>query len=114
MDLVEAAAFYFTDDAKLAWDEKAQSKFLKVATGPLLRDLADALEASPEWSAEALEPVVKGFCEAREVGLGKVAQPIRVSMTGQKTGPGLYEIVGGCWEADGAASNSCGGGSLPI
>jgi len=93
VDLVEAAAFYFTDDAELAWDEKAQSKFLKVATGPLLRDLADALEASPEWSAEALEPVVKGFCEAREVGLGKVAQPIRVSMTGQKTGPGLYEML---------------------
>ena len=41
----------------------------------------------------ALEPLVKGFCEAREIGLGKVAQPIRVSMTGTKTGPGLYEML---------------------
>ena len=60
---------------------------------PLLTALADTLEAAPEWTEEALEPLVKGFCEAREVGLGKVAQPIRVSMTGQKTGPGLYEML---------------------
>jgi len=93
VDLVAAAAFYFTADADLEWDEKAQKKFLKATTGPLLRDLADALEGASEWTAEALEPVVKGFCEAREVGLGKVAQPIRVSMTGQKTGPGLYEML---------------------
>jgi glutamyl-tRNA synthetase len=37
--------------------------------------------------------VVQAFCEEREIGLGKVAQPIRVSMTGQKTGPGLYEML---------------------
>ena len=93
IDLVAASAFYFTADEDLEWNEGAQKKFLKAATGPLLRDLADALEASAEWTPEALEPLVKGFCEAREVGLGKVAQPIRVSMTGQKTGPGLYEML---------------------
>ena len=93
LELVSAASFYFTDDDKLEWDEKAQKKFLKASTGPILRDLADALEAAPAWTPEALEPVVKEFCEARELGLGKVAQPIRVSMTGQKTGPGLYEML---------------------
>lgn len=93
VDLVAASSFYFTADADLAWDEGAQKKFLKATTGPLLRDLADALSDAPEWTAEALEPVVKGFCADREVGLGKVAQPIRVSMTGQKTGPGLYEML---------------------
>ena len=66
---------------------------MKPTTGPLLRDLTDALEAAPEWTEDALEPIVKGFCESKEVGLGKVAQPIRVSMTGQKTGPGLYEML---------------------
>ena len=93
MELAAAAAFYFTPDDELAWDEAATKKFLKAATGPLLTALADTLEAAPEWTEEALEPLVKGFCEEREVGLGKVAQPIRVSMTGQKTGPGLYEML---------------------
>jgi glutamyl-tRNA synthetase len=93
VDLVDAARFYFTPDDELTWDEKAITKFLKPATGPLLTALADVLDAAPEWRAGALEPIVKEFCEAREVGLGKVAQPIRVSMTGQKTGPGLYEML---------------------
>ena len=93
VELAAAAAFYFTPDDELAWDEAATKKFLKAATGPLLTALADTLESAPEWTEEALEPLVKGFCEEREVGLGKVAQPIRVSMTGQKTGPGLYEML---------------------
>jgi len=93
VDLVAAARFYFVEDAELEWDDKATQKFLKAAAGPRLRELADALEAAADWSEAALEPVVQAFCEAREIGLGKVAQPIRVSMTGQKTGPGLYEML---------------------
>jgi len=93
VDLVEAARFYFTADEDLAWDDKAVSKFLKPGTGDILRALADDLDAAPNWTPEALEPIVKGFCETKEIGLGKVAQPIRVSMTGTKTGPGLYEML---------------------
>ena len=93
VDLVDASRFYFTADDELPWDDKATTKFLKPATGPLLTALADVLDAAPEWRAGALEPIVKDFCEAHEVGLGKVAQPIRVSMTGQKKGPGLYEML---------------------
>ena len=93
VDLVEQARFYFVEDTDLVWDDKATQKFLKAAAGPRLRDLADTLEAAPEWTAEALEPLVQAFCEEREIGLGKVAQPVRVSLTGQKTGPGLYEML---------------------
>jgi glutamyl-tRNA synthetase len=93
VDLVAAARFFFVDDSDLEWDDKAIQKVLKSATGPLLRDLADALESAEAWTAEALEPIVHSFCEAREVGLGKVAQPIRVSLTGQRVGPGLYEML---------------------
>jgi glutamyl-tRNA synthetase len=93
VELVEAAAFYFTADEALAWDDKATKKFLKYSTGAVLRDLGDVLEANEAWTEESLELSVKAFCEARELGLGKVAQPIRVSMTGQKKGPGLYEML---------------------
>ena len=93
VDLVEAARFYFTPDDELEWDEKAIAKFLKPGTGDILTALAEEFENAPEWTPEAIEPIVKGFCEAREIGMGKVAQPIRVSMTGTKTGPGLYEML---------------------
>ena len=93
VDLVAQSAFYFVDDEELDWDEGATKKFLKAAAGPRLTELAATLEGVDDWTAEALEPVVKSFCESREIGLGKVAQPIRVSMTGQKTGPGLFEML---------------------
>ena len=93
VDLVEAARFYFTPDDELVWDEKAIKKFMKPGTDEILLALATELEGASSWTEETLEPLVKGFCEAREIGLGKVAQPIRVSMTGTKTGPGLYEML---------------------
>ena len=68
----------------------ASSAQVDPATG---RSTFEAFITFPDGTEEALEPLVKGFCQAREVGLGKVAQPIRVSMTGQKTGPGLYEML---------------------
>jgi glutamyl-tRNA synthetase len=93
VELVEQARFYFTPDDALQVEPAAAKKFLKAAAGPRLMALADQLEALPEWTELALEPAVKGFCEVQEIGLGKVAQPIRVSITGKKTGPGLYEML---------------------
>ena len=93
IELVDQARFYFVDDGDLEWNEKATKKWLKAAAGPLLRGLADALEAVPTWTAEAIEPVVVGFVEQAGVKLGKVAQPIRVSLTGTSVGPGLYEML---------------------
>jgi len=93
VELVDQARFYFTDDAELAHDEAATKKFLKAAAAPRLRALADALEPLTPWTEATIEPIVTAFCEQQEIGLGKVAQPIRVSMTGQKTGPGLYEML---------------------
>ena len=39
------------------------------------------------------EAVVVAFAEARELKLGKIAQPVRVALTGTSVGPGLYEML---------------------
>lgn len=96
--LVEMAAqgrFYFIDDDDLEHDPGAVKKFLKVSRGPVLRDLIAALEpvGEAEWTEAKLEETVGAFLAAGEMKLSKVAQPIRVSLTGDKVGPGLYETL---------------------
>ena len=54
------------------------------------RERLVALEA---WTPEALEGVVKAVSESAQVGMGKVAQPIRVSVTGGTASPGIGETL---------------------
>ncbi|MCK9460519.1 MAG: glutamate--tRNA ligase [Proteobacteria bacterium] len=93
VELAEKIRFYFAPDGALAYTEDAAAKFLDVAARGRLAAMADALGAIPEWTEAALEAAVKAFCEAQGLKLKDVAQPTRVALTGEATGPGLYETM---------------------
>lgn len=99
VDLAEQARFFFVDDSALDFDPKATKKWWKAKSGPILADLATRLEALSTWTEAAIEPVVAEVCAQHEVKLGKVAQPVRVALTGQSRGPGLYEMLEGVGQA---------------
>lgn len=88
VELADACAFFFQADDAVKRDPAAVTEIL-VPSAAMLSDLAGAL-ADVEWTEAALEPAVHAFCVARELKLGKVAQPVRVALSGQKVGPGLF------------------------
>ena len=73
-------------------DEKA-AKLLGSAPDGILRAAHDALAQTEDWSAPELEMAVKAVAEARELGLGKIAQPLRAAVTGTSTSPGLFDVL---------------------
>lgn len=91
VELAAAARFYYADD--YAVDAEAVAKFLGAASAPLLTGLADALEGAGAWDAATLEVATNAWLAAAGLKLGKVAQPARVALSGQKTGPGLFETL---------------------
>ena len=40
-----------------------------------------------------MEEVLKGIMESRSLGFGKIAQPIRVAVTGSTVSPGIFETL---------------------
>jgi glutamyl-tRNA synthetase len=86
-----AVNVYFRSGVTL--DEKAAAKHLTGESLNLLRKAREALAALPEWKVEALDGVVKTVSEAASVGMGKIAQPIRVAVTGNTTSPGIGETL---------------------
>jgi glutamyl-tRNA synthetase len=88
VDLVESSRFLFGDFAE--WDEKAVRKHLgSAATAPLeavraaLADLSDA----DGWNAESIHAAITRVAEAQELKMGKVAQPVRVAVSGTSVSP---------------------------
>ncbi|MCG8689523.1 MAG: glutamate--tRNA ligase, partial [Desulfobacterales bacterium] len=91
VEMAESAIFYYKNDVE--FEEKAAKKFLKPGTETLLNQCADALEALAEFTQEAQEGVFKQIMEDQGLGFGKIAQPLRVAVTGTTVSPGIFEML---------------------
>jgi glutamyl-tRNA synthetase len=77
----------------LMMEEKARDKFLKPEAKTLLEQVVAGIEAMAEPTAEALEELFKDIVAKAEMKLGKLAQPVRVALTGTTTSPGIYDTI---------------------
>ena len=59
----------------------------------LLRDFRPVLAALDEPTPDAIEDAAGRFAEERGLGLGRIAQPLRVALTGGTASPALGETV---------------------
>jgi len=91
VDMAEAAMFYYVEE--ITFEEKAADKFLKAPALEPLRLLADMLSALDDYSEKNLEGVFMAVMDRTGLKLGKIAQPVRVALTGQTASPGIFEII---------------------
>jgi len=90
-ELADSASFLFRT-RPLDVDEAA-AKLLEGDARQLLARTRDALAAVDDWSAPALESAVRIVAEEAQLGLGKVAQPLRAALTGRTTSPGIFDVL---------------------
>ncbi len=90
-DMAEAALFYYLND--IVYDEKAAKKFFKPAALEPLMLLTAKLESLESFTHSDLEDVFKAVMDETGLKLGKIAQPVRVALTGRTASPGIFEII---------------------
>lgn len=92
--LVEMAqnSVYFYREYE-AFDETAAKKNLTPEALPALQMLHDRYVTLTDWQPEAIHQVVLDTAEQLEMKLGKIAQPLRVAMTGNTTSPPIDVTV---------------------
>lgn len=83
---------YFFEDIK-AFDEKAVSKNLTPESKPILEYLISEFSHLRDWSPDPIHDIVIKTGEKFDVKLGKVAQPIRVAVTGSTMSPPINETL---------------------
>ena len=79
--------------APIELDPKAKAKFLTADARPILQAIRDGVAALPALDTEPLERLFQGEAERRGLGLGKIAQPVRVALTGGTASPGMYDVI---------------------
>ncbi len=91
VEMAEKALFYFQDE--IVYDEKAAGKVLKPIAVEPLKELMARFADMDTFTESLLEDVFRGVMAKTGLKLGKIAQPVRVALTGQTASPGIFEII---------------------
>lgn len=93
-DIERKCRFLFIDNDKIEYDEKAVQKVLLKDNGlAMLKLVRDKLAAMAELTEQGIEDMLRALAEVHKVGLGKVAQPLRVAITGSTISPPIFDSV---------------------
>lgn len=90
-EMADNSRFFYTDIT--SYEPKAAEKNLAADSKPGLQQVLDALAALPQWEAAAIHACVIATAEALGLKLGKVAQPIRVAVTGNTVSPPIDQTL---------------------
>jgi glutamyl-tRNA synthetase len=91
VDMAEAMGIYMVDT--VSYEPQAAKKFLTPEMKAPFAELLTALEQLDGFDEKKLEEVFQGVVEKLGLKLGKVAQPVRVALTGKTVSPGLFEVI---------------------
>ena len=86
----------FQPNDQIKHDPAAVKKVLARKDGEgyrMLDELLPQLESLPDWRMDAIEQLLERVCQQHDVGLGKVAQPLRVAVAGRAVSPAIYDTL---------------------
>lgn len=89
-DIAEASTLY-CNMRPVSVTEKAAN--MLSGQGPLIRAVANELEALTDWSTEVVKAAIMSFAQARDLKMGKVMQPIRAAVTGGAPSGDLVDLL---------------------
>ncbi len=90
-EMAEMADFYFAEE--IEYDEEARKRFLTPERLEIFDALIEGLSGLEEFTEKGIEGVFRRIMEEKGLKLGKLAQPVRVAVTGRTVSPGIFETL---------------------
>ena len=91
VEMADAVRFYMVNE--IEFDPDAAGKFLTPETREAFVRLISELSGLEVFDEASLERVFRKIAADLGMKLGKIAQPVRVALTGATISPGLFEII---------------------
>ena len=94
-EMAERSRYFFEDE--LFYEAAAVTKHVTAESRELLSVLASRFGLISDWNAAALHQCLHDLANERGLGLGKIAQPLRVALTGSTVSPPIdatLELIG--------------------
>ncbi|MEK7803211.1 MAG: glutamate--tRNA ligase, partial [Deltaproteobacteria bacterium] len=91
LEMADSAGFYFKKE--ILYEEKAAQKFLTRDMLEIFKELVYRMDGLANFAHNAIEAVFDDVVSKKTVKLGKIAQPVRVALTGGTVSPGIFEVI---------------------
>ena len=89
-DLWDQSSFFF--QAPVEYDQKAVKKNWKEDTSGIMTDVKEILNNVHPFTSGNTENAVKDYVEKKQMGFGKIMNPLRLATVGGGFGPHLFDI----------------------
>ena len=89
-------AFFFKGTEEITYDPKVVKKVLSKNDGEglaVLGELRAVLNECAAWAVAPLAVALDGYAEEKGLGMGKIAQPLRVAVSGATVSPPIHETL---------------------
>jgi len=90
-ELVDTAHYYLSDE--IVFDAKAAKKFLTRDAAAPIQSLIEKLAMLSEFTEAAIEQAFTNTLNEYGIPMGKLAQPVRVALTGATVSPGIHDVI---------------------
>ncbi|MDO9123835.1 MAG: glutamate--tRNA ligase [Deltaproteobacteria bacterium] len=91
VEMAELSEFYFCEE--IIYDEEAAQKFLKGESQPIFEEVIASLSKEAVLKKENNHHLIQRLSESRNEPLVKIAQPLRVALTGRTVSPPIDEVM---------------------
>ena len=91
VELVQRSRFFYI--APTEYDEKAVRKHFKGQAMQVLENARQQFRDLDPWNADTAHSVIHSLAESMALGLGKVAQPIRIALAGEPVSPPIDQTL---------------------
>jgi len=93
-DIERKSRFLFLDNNKIEYDDKTIEKVLLKNDGiEIVRTIRDKLAVIEPFNKDSIESMLRSLADQKQIGLGKIAQPLRVAITGTTISPPIFDSV---------------------
>ncbi|MFP4194934.1 MAG: glutamate--tRNA ligase [Desulfosalsimonas sp.] len=91
LEMADGAVFYFR--APEEYEEKGIKKLFKPEVIEPLRQLAKEIETARPFEEKQLEAAFMKVMETHDLKFGRIAQPVRLALSGKTVSPGIFEMI---------------------
>lgn len=91
VEMAEQATYYYCKEVE--FDPKASAKFLTEAQQPVFSATLEKLSALDDWQEGSIEEALGKVMDETGLKFGKIAQPLRVALTGNTVSPSICMVM---------------------
>ena len=90
-EMAQKALCYYQEITE--YDPAGVKKWMKEGSVDVLKDALATLSALTSWDAQSIDSQLEIIAKNREIGMGKVGQPLRIAVTGSAMSPGIGDTM---------------------